>query len=100
MRLIAMSNLKAFWETHPKTKASLERWVSIVEEAAWTTTGDVQAAFTTAKVLNADRVRFEVSGGGYRLIASFKFKNQLVWVKFIGSRADYDKIDALTVSMF
>jgi mRNA interferase HigB len=51
-------------------------------------------------VLNRDRVRFEVAGGNYRLVAAFDFRRQIVFVKFVGSHAEYDVIDALTVAKF
>jgi len=51
-------------------------------------------------VLNAERVRFEVAGGRYRLIAAFRFDAQIAFVKFIGTHAQYDAVDALTVSQF
>ena len=61
---------------------------------------EVQAAFPKAKVLNGDRVRFEIAGGQFRLIAAFDFEKQIVFVKFLGTHAEYDAIDALTVSQF
>ncbi len=61
---------------------------------------DIRRAAPKAKVLNRDRVRFEVAGGNYRLIASFDFRRQIVLVKFIGTHAEYDAIDALTVARF
>ncbi|WP_244466938.1 type II toxin-antitoxin system HigB family toxin [Devosia geojensis] len=57
-------------------------------------------SFSKAKVLNSERARFEVSGGNFRLIAAFDFKKQRVFLKFIGTHAEYDAIDAKTVSMF
>jgi mRNA interferase HigB len=51
-------------------------------------------------VLNRERVRFEVAGGNYRLVAAFDFRRQIVFVKFIGTQAEYDRVDALTVSQF
>lgn len=62
--------------------------------------GDVQARWSKAKVLNGERVRFEVAGGDYRMICAVQFRAQIVWVKFIGTHAQYDRIDALTVDMF
>jgi mRNA interferase HigB len=51
-------------------------------------------------VLNRDRVRFEVAGGDYRLIAAFDFRRQIAFVKFVGTHDEYDAIDALTVARF
>jgi mRNA-degrading endonuclease HigB of HigAB toxin-antitoxin module len=64
------------------------------------TMDDIRRAAPKAKVLNRDRARFEVAGGSYRLIASFDFRRQIVFVKFIGTHAEYDAIDALTVARF
>jgi mRNA interferase HigB len=59
---------------------------------------DVRRAVPKAKVLNRDRVRFEIAGDNYRLIASFGFRRQIVFIKFIGTHAEYDAIDALIVA--
>ena len=61
---------------------------------------DVRRAAPKSKVLNRDRARFEVAGGDYRLIAGFDFRRQIAFVKFIGTHAEYDAIDALTVARF
>ena len=61
---------------------------------------DVTAAASKAKVLNGERVRFEVAGGDFRLIAAINFTHGIVFVKFIGTPAEYDRVDALTVSQF
>jgi mRNA interferase HigB len=100
MRVIARNVLVAFWDRHPEAKASLERWHILVRAAHWTSTDDIQKAAPKAKVLNRERVRFEVAGGNYRLVAAFDFRRQIVFVKFIGSHAEYDRIAALTVSQF
>jgi len=100
MRVIARSVLVRFCGKHPESKVSLERWYKLVRAAHWTSTDEVQKAAPKAKVLNRDRVRFEVAGGNYRLVAAFDFRRQIAFVKFIGTHADYDCIDALTVSQF
>jgi mRNA interferase HigB len=51
-------------------------------------------------VLNRDRVRFEIAGGNYRLVAAFDFRRKIAFVKFIGTHAEYDRTDALTASQF
>lgn len=100
MRLIARNVLAGFWGEHPEAKVSLERWYQLVRASHWMTTDDVQKAAPKAKVLNRERVRFEIAGGSYRLVAAFDFRRQIVFVKFIGTHAEYDRIDALTVSQF
>jgi mRNA interferase HigB len=100
MRVIAWARLVAFYTAHPKTKASLTRWHSIAKSADWNSMNDIQAAFTNAKVLNSERVRFEITGGDYRLIVAFKFRSKIAFIKFIGTHAEYDKVDALRVSQF
>lgn len=100
MRLIARSVLLEYSEQHPSTAAPLDRWYRFIRAASWTSMDDVRQAVPKAKVLNRERVRFEVAGGSYRLIASFNFRRQIVFIKFLGAHAEYDKVDALTVSMY
>jgi mRNA interferase HigB len=100
MRLIARNVLLTYAETHPETAVSLERWYRLVRAANWTSMHDVRQAAPKAKVLNRDRVRFEVAGGNYRLIASFDFRRQVVFIKFLGTHTEYNAVNALTVTMF
>ena len=100
MRLIARSTIAAFCDRHPETRASLAHWVSVARAARWTDVTEVQASFSKAKALNGERVRFEVAGGDYRMIVAFDFGRGIAFVKFIGNHAEYDRIDALTVSRF
>jgi mRNA interferase HigB len=61
---------------------------------------DIQATVPRAKVLNGERIRFEVAGGAFGLIVAFDFRRQIAYVKFVGTHAEYDAIDAFTVSQF
>src|SRR5215467_3971833 len=69
MRVIARCVLVEFWGKHPEARASLERWHTLVRAAHRASTDEVQNAAPKAKVLNQDRVRFEVAGGNYHLVA-------------------------------
>jgi mRNA interferase HigB len=100
VRIIARSTLAKFWDEHPETKVSLSRWLETARAATWFSTGEVQQAFSKAKVLNRERVRFEVAGGNYRMVVSFAFERQAAYIKFIGTHAEYDRIDPFTVSLF
>ncbi|AOW24612.1 hypothetical protein AVM11_11585 [Sphingomonas melonis TY] len=100
MRIIARNRLIAFWEKHPRTEASLKHWHEVAASATWQSPMDVVDDFSKAKSLNGERVRFEVAGGDYRMIVAFDWGRSIAFIKFLGTHAEYDRIDALTVSLF
>ena len=100
MRVIARSTVVDFGSKHPEAKVALERWCERVKCARWTSMDEVQRAAPKYKVLNHERARFEVAGGNYRLVVAFDFRRQAAFVKFTGTHAEYDRIDALTVTLF
>jgi mRNA interferase HigB len=100
MRVIAWNTLVAFYTVHPETKASLTRWRALTKAATWNSMEELKAAFSSAVVLSGERARFEIAGGNYRLIAAYDFRRHIAFVKFIGTHAEYDRVDALTVSQF
>jgi len=100
MRIIARNTLLRFSDKHPEARPALERWYKFVRAARWTSTDEVQRAAPKSKVLNRERVRFEVAGGNYRLVVAFDFRRQVAFIKFIGTHAEYDHVDAFTVSRF
>jgi mRNA interferase HigB len=61
---------------------------------------DVRLAAPNAKILNGERARFEIAGGNFRMIVAFDFARSIAFVKFIGTHAEYDRINALTISLF
>lgn len=98
MRIVAQSSLQDFWQTHPETETALRLWLAVARRATWQSMGEVQARWPKSKVLN--RVRFQIAGGDYRLICEIQFRAGICWIKFIGTHAQYDRIDALTVDIF
>jgi mRNA interferase HigB len=100
MRIIAYSSLRMFSERHPVARPAIDRWHRAIKTIAPTSMAEIQAAFPRAKVLNGDRVRFEIAGGQFRLVVAIDFERQIVFVKFLGTHAQYDAINALTVSQF
>ena len=89
-----------YMETHPLTRASLTHWLDVAEAAEWSSPSDVIVDFSKAKTVADDRVRFEVAGGDFRLIAAFHFRRKIAFIKFIGTHKEYDRIDAATVEQF
>ena len=100
MRMIAWSVLSSYAERHPETKVPLYRWRTLVKSANWSSMDDVRLAAPNAKILNGERARFEIAGGNFRMIVAFDFGRGIAFIKFIGTHAEYDRIDALTVSIF
>lgn len=100
MRVISRHVLVDFWNKHPEAKVPLERWYRLVRAAQWRSMDDIQKAAPKAKVLNSERVRFAIAGGNHRAVVAFDFRRQVAFVKFIGTHAEYDRIDALTISQF
>jgi mRNA interferase HigB len=85
---------------HPETKVPLLRWRTLVKAANWNSMDDVRHVAPNAKILNGERARFEVGGGNFRMIVAFDFDRHIAFIKFIGTHAEYDRIDALSVSLY
>ena len=98
MRIFSRGTLIAFWEKHPDAEDPLRLWFSMVERAAWAGPADVRAAFRSADFVAGNRVVFNIKGNAYRLIAQVKYGPLfLVYIRFIGTHAEYDRVDAATV---
>jgi mRNA interferase HigB len=100
VNIVARRTLVVFWEAHSETKSSLQQWLKRARVAKWTSMNDLMRDFPKAKVLSAERVRFEIAGGNYRLVVAVKFSAKIAFIKFIGSHAEYDRIDALKVAQY
>lgn len=99
MRVIAVSHLRGFWERHPGAEQSLKAWVAAVQAAQWQQPADITARFATASVLRSRRVVFNIKGNEYRLVAAVAYRFGAVYVKFVGTHAEYDRIDADSVEL-
>ena len=100
MRVIARKNLAAYWLIHPETEAPLRAWLATAHAAEWKSMTDIVATYSKASPIDAERCVFNIHGNSYRLIVAVKFAKQLVFVKFIGTHAEYDKVEAATVSKY
>ena len=97
MRIIAISTLRAFWTKHPDAQTPLQAWYALASRAQWKSPSDIKAAYRNASFTANNRVVFNIKGNGYRLIVLVRYDKGLLFVKFVGTHAQYDKIDALTV---
>jgi len=90
MRIIAISTLRAFWQKHPQARAPLQVWYHSVSAAQWQTPSDVKAQYRNASLVGHNRVVFNIKGNVYRLIVAVLYQAQVVYVKFVGTHAEYD----------
>ena len=103
MRIIARRTLREFISSRtghkdqPALKAALDAWFDEVRKARWTSTADVKRLYATASVVTAERVVFNIKGNSYRLVVSVDFEKSIVWIKWIGTHRDYDRIDVTEV---
>ncbi|MBM4319551.1 MAG: type II toxin-antitoxin system HigB family toxin [Deltaproteobacteria bacterium] len=94
MRIIARKTLKDFWEAgHADEEQPLKAWFAEVERAEWASMADIKARYAHASVIDAERVVFNIGGNKYRLVAKVWFPGRTVWVKFVGTHAEYDNLD-------
>ena len=97
MGAIAVSTLREFWETYPDAEQPLKAWLEEVHGAQWQQPADTQAQFGSASTLKGRRVVFNIKGNDFRIIVAVACKFQALCIKFVGTHAQYDAIDALTV---
>lgn len=98
MQIIAKSRLRDFWQKHPQAHRPLSDWYRLVNSARWTGSSDVKAMFGSSVDFVADgRVIFDISGNKFRLVVHVAYPYQRVFIKFVGTHAEYDRINAETI---
>jgi mRNA interferase HigB len=97
MRIIAIGTLRDYWSKRPDAERALRAWVGEVQAARWTSTADIKAQFRSASILPGRRVVFNIKGNDHRLVVAVAYAFGAVYVKFIGTHAEYDAIRAQAV---
>jgi mRNA interferase HigB len=99
MRIITVGRLRDFWRRPGRADAEqpLRAWVHVVRTAEWSNPNDVRAMFRTADVVSNGRIVFNIGGNKYRLVVAVHYRGKRVYVRFIGTHKEYDRIDVTTV---
>ncbi|KPG83875.1 type II toxin-antitoxin system HigB family toxin [Pseudomonas sp. RIT-PI-o] len=100
MRIIARATLRQFWESTPAysdAQTPLVEWYRHMEKAIYRTPQEVKAELRTASVLKGARVVLNIGGNKYRVILAIDYQRQLGFIRFVGTHAQYDQINAETV---
>lgn len=97
VRVIAKRTLRDFWNKHPDCEEQLKSWYRETEKSEWNNINELKNDYPSASILKENRIVYNSKGNNYRLIAKFNFEYQICWIRFIGTHASYDKIDANTI---
>ena len=97
MRVIAKKILRDFRSKHPDCEQQLKSWYREAEDAAWKSQNEIKTKYPSASILEDNRVVFNVKGNSYRLIVRINYHYQMLWIRFIGTHAQYDRIDATKI---
>ena len=97
MRVIAKKTLRDFWENHADCEQQLKSWYQEAEKATWQNPNEIKIDYPSASVIGDNRIVFNIKGNNYRLIVKINYDYQMAWIRFVGTHAEYDKIDATKI---
>jgi mRNA interferase HigB len=97
MRIVALSTLRAFWERHPDSKTPLQSWYALASRTVWTSPSEIKQAYRNASFTANNRVVFNIKGNDYRLVVAVRYDRGLMYVRFVGTHRQYDKISVETI---
>ncbi|MBK9213433.1 MAG: type II toxin-antitoxin system HigB family toxin [Saprospiraceae bacterium] len=96
-RIFAKSALREYWEKHPDTEQYLKTWYDSALNSDWRTPNEVKQTYVNATILKDSRIVFNIKGNSHRLVAKFNFEKQWIFIRFIGTHSEYDRIDVNTI---
>ena len=97
MRIFTEQTLNAYIQEHPEAKTALQEWTSIVKRSEWTCFADIKSTFNSVDNVGNQHFVFNIKGNNYRLVVVIKFTIKFVYIRFIGTHAEYDKIDCKNI---
>ena len=97
MRIISRKKIRIFWEKHSDARPALESWYADAKQANWKTPSDIKNVYKNASFVAPNRVIFNIKGNKYRLVAAVQFEYGIIYIRFVGTHKEYDRIDATTV---
>lgn len=97
MRIISKKILREFWEKHNDCGQQLKAWYQETSNAEWKTPNEIKEEYPSASFLAENRVVFNIKGNSYRLIVKINYEYQMIWIRFVGTHGEYDKIDSAKI---
>lgn len=97
MKIIALRTLREFWERHPQAETPLRNWYAEAAHADWNSPIQIKKAHRNANFLANNRVVFNIKGNEFRLVVALRYAQGLMFIRFVGTHAEYDRINASTI---
>lgn len=97
MRIFTEKPLKEFGLNHPEALSAIKDWIKKVKQAEWHTFADIKKTFNSVDYVGNQHYVFNLKGNEYRLVVVIQFRPQFVYIRFIGTHAEYDKINCSTI---
>ena len=97
MRIIAVGTLREFWKSHADAEQPLKSWYKEAIDTRWLEPNDIKQRYPSADILPDNRVVFNIKGNTYRLMVKIHYNTGIVYIRFVGTHAEYDKINAETI---
>ncbi len=99
MKIVSHRKIREFYEAngHEDSRVALERWYDAAERAEWKNLSDIKVDFSTVDYVGNQHYVFNIRGNNYRLVVVIKFTIGYIYIRFIGTHAEYDKIDSSTI---
>lgn len=93
MRIISLKPLRAFWAKHPLAERPLRAWYAETKHAIWKSPADIKKVYKNVSIVANNRVIFNVKGNDYRVVVAINYPVGIVYIRFVGTHAQYDKIN-------
>ncbi len=97
MRVISRRALREFWEKHVDAQEALQAWYADAQRASWRSPADIKREYQNASIVANNRVVFNIKGNSYRVVVAVQYQFGIVFVRFVGMHAEYDRIDVTTI---
>ena len=97
MRIVAKGTLRKFWTKHKDCEEQLKSWFNEVSKTEWNNPNELKNEYPSASILEDNRIVFNIKGNNYRLIVKINYEYRIIWIRFIGTHGEYDKINATKI---
>ncbi|MBN1536299.1 MAG: type II toxin-antitoxin system HigB family toxin [Anaerolineales bacterium] len=97
MRIVSRRILRDFWKKHPDAALPLQTWFHDVERANWSKPADIKSVYRNPSFIANNRIVFNIKGNHYRLVVVVVYQHGIVYIRFVGTHEEYNRIDITTI---